>query len=393
MNPLIREKFRRFKSIKRGYYSFIILFVVTLFSFVAEFFINDTALVVSFRGKWSFPIVNEILAKAGWGEINIQEDYGLKGKSKPNYAQLKKNFQKENKASWVLMPIIPYGANTQEVINHKPINEKIAKLKEKRQNLKGKENIINRIEIGKEIAKLERAKFHPQPPSWGKQHYLGTDQIGRDILARLVYGYRIAFLFSFVLLVFTYVVGIFVGCLMGYFGKTFDIVVQRLIEVFNMIPGLYVMIIIASLWGQGFWKLVAINLLLGWMGMTWYMRTATYKEKTRDYILAAKSMGASNTRVILSHILPNQVSLITTFIPFSISGGILSLSALDFLGYGLPIPTPSWGELISQGTENLQSRWIILSVFFALVFILCLVNLCGEALREAFDPKKETYYE
>ncbi|HEB28764.1 MAG TPA: ABC transporter permease subunit, partial [Porticoccus sp.] len=235
--------------------------------------------------------------------------------------------------------------------------------------------------------------YPPYSPSIADQHYLGTDTTGRDILARLVYGFRLAIGFALILLFFNYLIGVSIGSMMGYWGGAFDLLFQRLIEVWSNVPFLYLVMIIASIITPGFWTLVGIMVLFGWMSMTWYMRTATYKESAREYVMAAKAIGASNSRIIFRHILPNTVSIMVTFIPFSIAGGITSLTALDYLGFGLPAPTPSWGELLSQGVDNLDAPWIVMSVVSAMTIVLVAVTFIGEAIREAFDPKKFTTYE
>ena len=240
---------------------------------------------------------------------------------------------------------------------------------------------------------LRESAYPPYPPSLTTQHYLGPDTTGRDVLARLVYGFRIAMAFSLVLLACNYLIGIAVGCAMGFWGGAFDLFLQRVIEVWSNVPFLYVIMIIASIVVPTFATLTLVMVLFGWMSMTWYMRTSTYKEKTRDYVLAARALGASSTRIIARHILPNTVSVIVTFIPFSIAGGITALTALDYLGFGLPPPTPSWGDLLSQGTDNLDYPWIVTSVVAAMIVILLMVTYIGEAIREAFDPKRFTYYE
>ncbi len=244
-----------------------------------------------------------------------------------------------------------------------------------------------------------RGVLKPQSPGWSNQHYLGTDQTGRDILARLVYGFRIAIFFALAFVVLTYLIGIGLGCLMGYWGGTFDLIFQRMIEIWSNIPFIYTVIIIFSVvptefdLGIRIAILLIIMVLFSWTGMTYYMRTATLKEKARDYTSAAIVMGASSTRVIFNHILPNTISTLVTFIPFTISGAIAAITALDFLGYGLPPPTPSLGELLKQGRDNVTNApWIVSSAFCALTFMLVLVTFIGEGIREAFDPKKYTRY-
>ena len=348
LNPLTQKKLNRFKSIKRGYYSFIILISFILLSFVAELFINSRALIVKYDGSYHFPTYRAIYKGSDFGE-----NYSYEVK----YRELKEKFAKEDKGNWVLMPFIPFNAFEDDL--------------------------------------APEGEYHPLAPSSERGHYLGTDKNGRDIAARLVYGFRIAILFSLMLLFANYSVGVTIGCMMGYIGGWFDLIFQRIIEIWQNIPFLYAIMIVSTLPGivPGFWMLVGIYCFFGWMGITWYMRTATLKEREREYVHAAKAMGASNTRIIFSHVLPNTVSVLVTFIPFGISGAIIGLTSLDFLGYGLPAPTPSWGELLQQGTEQLHAPWIVTSVFVALVVILFMVSLIGEAVREAFDPKKFTTYE
>ena len=229
---------------------------------------------------------------------------------------------------------------------------------------------------------------------------IGTDTTGRDIFARLFYGFRIAIFFSLAFMVLTYLVGITIGCLMGYYGGVFDLIVQRLIEIWSNIPFLYMVIILFSVVPSTFsipariGLLLVVMVLFSWTSMTYYMRTATYREKARDYTAAATVLGAGAGRIIFHHILPNTISTIVTFMPFTVVSAITAITALDFLGFGLPPPTPSMGELLKQGTQTLTTApWIVSSAFAALVFILILVTFIGEAVREAFDPKKFTTYQ
>jgi microcin C transport system permease protein len=180
---------------------------------------------------------------------------------------------------------------------------------------------------------------------------------------------------------------------MGYFGGRFDLFFQRIIEIWSNVPFLYIIIIVASIMVPNFFTLMFIMLFFGWMQMTWYMRTATYKQKSREYVQAAKAMGASDVYIIFKHIIPNTISIIVTFMPFSISSGVVVLTSLDYLGFGLPAPTPSWGELLRQGTSNLDASWIVLSVVLSMIVLLTMVTFVGEAVREAFDPRKHTVYE
>ncbi len=345
LDPQTVKQWKRFRSIKRGYWSAIVLFTLVALSMVAELLVNSRALVVSYEGNWHFPT---------YGRIIPGETFGLDYDYETNYRELQQKFNEEATGNWVLMPLVPFNPFEND---------------------------------------LRTDTFPPYPPSLETRHYLGTDSTGRDIAARLVYGFRIAMGFAAVLLVCSYAAGILVGCAMGYWGGVFDLLFQRLIEIWNTIPFLYVIMIVASVVIPTFWTLVTVMVIFGWTTMTWNMRTSTYKEKAREYVNAARALGANNSRVIGIHILPNTISVIVTFIPFSIASGIASLTALDYLGFGLPPPTPSWGELLSQGTENLESVWIVSSVGIAIVAVLLMVTYIGEAIREAFDPKKFTYYE
>jgi len=348
LNPMTRKKLRRFRQVRRGYVSFLILCCLVVISLVAELLINNRALVVIYKGQWHFPT---------YGAVHTGREFGMDYDYEVNYRDLKRKFAGTDNR--VLLPLIPYSPT---------------------------ENCYPG-----EI-------FRPRPPDFSKGHYFGTDQINRDILARLLYGFRNALIFSVSFMALTYVIGIAIGCLMGYFGGWFDLLVQRLIEIWSNIPFLFVVIIVASVVssagiGMKLWVLLLIVVLFSWTSMTYYMRSATYREKARDYVHAAEVLGASPGRIIFRHVLPNTLSTLVTFVPFTVAGAISSLTALDFLGFGLPPPTPSWGELLRQGTSNLNSPWIVVSAFSALVSVLVLVTFVGEAIREAFDPKKFTTYQ
>jgi microcin C transport system permease protein len=241
--------------------------------------------------------------------------------------------------------------------------------------------------------------YRPEAPNAERAHYLGTDTTSRDILARLFYGTRTALAFSIAFLISVYAIGVAIGSAMGYFGGWFDLTFQRLIEIWSNIPFLYMVIIIFSVIPATFTILTRVGILLfvmvafSWTSMTYYMRTETYKQKSRDYVASARIIGASNTRIIFRHILPNVLATLVTFMPFTIVAAITAITALDFLGFGLPPPTPSLGELLKQGTDNLRTApWIVTAAFTTLVVLLTLVTFIGEAIRESFDPKKFTVY-
>lgn len=349
ISPLLRRQLQRFRRIRRGYYSTLALAALLLLSAGAELLVNNRAVVVRYDGAWHFPT---------YADYKPGRTFGYDYDQEVDYRALAQRIERQEadprtaRGDFVLLPLVPWS----------PLEND-----------------------------LDEARPAPYAPS--TEHWLGTDTTGRDILARLFYGFRTAMVFSVALLVCTYLIGVSVGCAMGYFGGALDLLGQRVIEIWSNIPFLYVIMIIASIVVPSFGTLVLLMVLFGWMHMTWYMRTSTYREKARDYVLAARALGAGPLRVIFRHILPNTLSLIVTFVPFSIAGGITALTALDYLGFGLPPPTPSWGELLAQGTSNLDSPWIATSVVGAMSAVLLMVTFIGEAVREAFDPRKYSHYE
>lgn len=352
-NPLTERKVKRFKEIRRGYVSFLVLLILSTLSLFSELFANNRALLVRYEGDFFFPT---------YSDVKLGKTFGLEGSianTPVNYRDLQDHFKEQNAGNWVLMPIIPYSPNENNLF----------------------EGVLK-----------------PRPPTPEEKHYLGTDSTGRDILSRLVYGFRIAIFFSLAFMALVYLIGTTIGMLMGYFGGWFDLLVQRLIEIWSLVPFIYMVIIIFSVIPTTFsiptriFILLSIMVLFFWVGMTYYMRTATYREKARDYAAAAVVIGASTPRIIFHHILPNAISTIVTFMPFTMASAITAITALDFLGFGLPPPTPSIGEILKQGTARLDAPWIVSSAFVSLVFILTLVTFIGEAVREAFDPKKFTVY-
>ncbi len=344
LDPLTRKRIDRFKQIKRGYWSWRALLVLVILSLFSELFINSRAIVVSYEGKLYFPT---------YGAVIPGTTFGLDYQYETNYRELSKTL-KANGKGWVLMPLVPYSAYEQD---------------------------------------FKEGVYPPYAPSLVSRHFLGTDSIGRDIVARLVYGFRIAILFSLAYVFITFFIGTVIGCLMGYWGGWFDTIFQRIIEIWEQVPFLYVVMIVGSIYKPNFAIFLLIFIIFGWSSRTWRVRAMTYRERERDYILAAKAMGASTWRIISVHIVPNVLVVIVTMLPFAISGAISSLTALDYLGFGLRPPTPSWGELISQGISAYKTApWILTSVVSAMTVILVMIAFIGEGLRDAFDPKKFTVY-
>ncbi|MFH1499988.1 MAG: ABC transporter permease subunit [Verrucomicrobiota bacterium] len=344
-NPQTRRKLARFRSLRRGYWSFLALTLLALLTVVGELLVNSRALIVRYEGKFYFPTYTAFHPGSDFGE---PYDY------ETNYRALKARFAAEDSGNWVLLPPVPYNPYEND---------------------------------------FRDGIYPPTAPSAAERHYLGTDTIGRDILARLFYGFRNALIFSAFYISIVYGLGILIGCLMAWRAGWTDLLGQRAIEIWSNLPFLYIVIIVASVIRPDLTMLIILTGLFSWTGMTYYFRTATYREKARDYVAAAEVLGASTSRILFRHILPNTISTLVTFIPFTLAGAITALTSLDFLGFGLPPPTPSWGELLQQGTANLNAPWIVASAFGAMVIVLTLVTFVGEAIRDAFDPKKFTTYQ
>ncbi|MBL4824879.1 MAG: peptide ABC transporter permease [SAR324 cluster bacterium] len=346
LHPTVRKRLYQFTRIKRGYYSFLIMVALIFLTFILELLIHSRAIVVSYQGELYFPTYTSI--KSG-------QTFGLDYQYETNYRELAQKFKEEEKGDWLLMPIVPFNPYEND---------------------------------------FSLEENPPNPPSWENRHFIGTDTSGRDILARLFYGFRVAIYFSFALYITTSSIGILIGSLMGYFGGWFDMIFQRIVEIWTSIPTLYLIIIMAALVTPTPYLLLFILVFAGWTGMTWLMRAEIYRERSRQYCEAARSMGASHWRIITKHLLPNSMVPIIAAFPFQMVGGIGALTSLDYLGYGLPIPTPSWGELLQQGQESFDfAPWILLAPSGATIFILLLFTFIGEAVRESFDPKQVVLYE
>jgi microcin C transport system permease protein len=345
LDPLTLQRFRRFRSIRRAWISLWVLVVLTGLSLAAELLVSSRAIAVWYQGRLHLPT---------YGRVRFGDELGLPYHYEANYRELAEKLAREG-GGWVLLPPVPYNPYEQD---------------------------------------FREGVYPPYPPSAADRHFLGTDRIGRDILARLLYGFRIAILFSLGFVFVTFMAGTLLGMLMGYVGGGFDLIVQRLIEIWEQIPFLYVVMIVVSVFRPEFFLFLAIFVLFGWTSRTWAVRAMTYRERERDYVLAARTMGASKWRILTVHILPNVLVVVLTSLPFAVAGAISALTALDYLGFGLRPPTPSWGELIGQGISVYQSApWIILSVTAALTLVLVLIAFVGEGLRDAFDPKRYTFYQ
>lgn len=347
LDPITKKRLRRFRKIKRGYYSLIILVLLTFISLFSNFIANKRAIVVKYNGEYYFPTF-KFYSMTIFGQT---DEWGFDD-AEADYRAMKEQFKGTNNR--LLMPPVPF------------------------------DPYENDFEYYKEPP--------PNPPDG--RHWFGTDSQGRDVFARLLYGFRVSIMFALILVFISQLVGTMIGSLQGYLAGKFDIYTQRVIEIWSTLPFLYIVIIMATFFKSGFLMLLFIMLLFWWMGITYYMRTEMYREKTRQYVLAARSYGASHLRIVFKHLLPNCLTPLITFAPFAVVGAIGALTGLDYLGYGLPAPTPSWGELIDQALQiqNRDKIWLTIAPFAAISITLILVTLIGESIREAFDPKQYAKY-
>jgi microcin C transport system permease protein len=336
LSPLTRRRLANFRANKRGYWSMWIFLVLFFLSLFAEFIANDRPLLVSYDGHLYLPIFRDYTEADLGGDLPIDADY--------RDAEVAKRIDAKG---WILWPPIPYDYRT-----------------------------IN---------------FHlpspaPSPPS--AANLLGTDDQGRDVTARLIYGFRISVLFGLVLTVLSSIVGVAAGAIQGYYGGLTDLLFQRFIEIWSGLPVLYLLIILSSIIQPNFWWLLGIMLLFSWMSLVDLVRAEFLRARNFDYVRAAKALGVGNPTIIWRHVLPNAMVATLTFLPFILNGSITTLTSLDFLGFGLPVGSPSLGELLSEGKSNLQAPWLGLTAFFILAIMLSLLIFIGEAVRDAFDPRK-----
>lgn len=442
-NPLTLRKLGRFRAITRGYRSFLILMFMVVVSLLDQALVGKQALAVRFEGQWFFPAFVRARIDAA--------TFGGTSQADPDYRQLQKKFAKEGGANRIWMPLVPFDPTFDtDNIQYRtlPVGEGIVSDHKGREAFSGIAYVLDpndpmvrfqkatfrqgkrsgRVEIydgkgetlaveewldgkrlsrralGEDIAPTEAAVessvwtellFPPAPPSIASRHYLGTDSRGWDVAAQLYGGFQVILKAAVIYIVLTYFVGIAAGCSMGYFGGKYDLIGQRLVEVLSNVPFLYLVMIISSNIGKENITLLVILLVVcafSWIEVGAYLRSQTYREKAREYVAAARLLGAGTGRIVFRHILPNSISTIVTLLPFSIVGIATALTALDFLGFGLPAQYPSWGTLLGDGTSNLDAIWIVSSVFGMMVLTLLLITFVGEAVREAFDPKKFTYY-
>ena len=336
ITPLNRRRIENFKANKRGYWSFWIFIVIFVLSLFAELIANDKPLLIYFEGAFYSPVVTVYPETAFGGDFETEADY-----SDPYLIELIK------KGGWMIKPIIPYSFDTHVT------------------NLPG-----------------------PAPLEPTAQNWLGTDDQARDVLARMIYGFRISVLFGLVLTVLSSIVGIGVGAVQGYFGGLTDLIGQRLIEIWNGMPLLFMLIILASVVQPSFWWLLGLMLLFSWTALVSVVRAEFLRARNFEYVKAARALGVTNGVIMYRHVLPNAMVATLTFLPFITSGSVVTLTSLDFLGFGLPPGSPSLGELLKQGKDNLQAPWLGITAFVVIAAMLSLLVFIGEAMRDAFDPRK-----
>jgi microcin C transport system permease protein len=336
ISPLAVRRLYNFKSNRRGYYSFwffLLLFVMSLFS---EIIANDKPILVRYDHQFYFPLLSSYAETTFGGEFEIEADY-----TDPFIRELIRE------KGWLILPPIPYSYQTID---------------------------------------YDLAVSAPSPPD--RNHWLGTDDQGRDLVARVLYGFRISVLFGLLLTFFSSIFGIAVGAIQGYFGGLIDLLGQRVIEIWSGLPALYILIIMASVIEPGFFSLLIIMLFFSWMALIGVVRAEFLRARNFEYVQAARALGVKNSIIIIRHVLPNAMVATFTFLPFIVGGSITTLTSLDFLGFGLPPGAPSLGEMLNQGKNNLQAPWIGFTSFVTLSVLLSLLVFIGEAVRDAFDPRK-----
>jgi microcin C transport system permease protein len=336
MTPVNRRRFAQFRANRRGMVSLALFGVLFVFSLFAEFVSNDKPILIRYDGAFYSPVFRDYPESTFGGDLAANAVY--------TDAEIQHLIEAKG---WMLWPLIPYRYDT-------------------------------RVTGADRDALL--------PPSL--KHPLGTDDQARDVLARVIYGFRISVLFGFTLTVLSSLIGIAAGAVQGYFGGWVDLSFQRFLEVWSSLPTLYLLIILASLVQPGFWILLGIMLLFSWTALVGYVRAEFLRGRNFDYVRAARALGMLDARIMMRHILPNAMTAALTYLPFILAGSVTTLTALDFLGYGLPPGSPSLGELLLQGKNNLNAPWLAFTGFIVIALMMSLLVFIGEAVRDAFNPRK-----
>ena len=337
LTPMNRRRLQRFTANRRGWYSLWIFTALFIFSLGAELFANDKPLLIKFDDQYYYPVLFTYSEQEFGGELPTEADY-------------RDEFVLEliQEKGWILYPPVRFSYNT---INY------------------------------------DLPSPAPSPPD--SVNYLGTDDQGRDVVARVIYGFRISVLFGLTLTIISSIVGVIAGALQGYYGGWIDLSGQRFIEIWSSLPTLFLLIILSSIIRPNFWWLLGIMLLFSWMALVPVVRAEFLRGRNLDYVKAAKAMGLQDSAIMFKHILPNAMVATITYMPFILTGAITTLTSLDFLSFGLPPGSPSLGELVSQGKSNLQAPWLAITAFAVLALMLTLLVFIGESFRDAFDPRNQ----
>jgi microcin C transport system permease protein len=360
LSPLNRRRWANFKANRRGYWSFWIFLVLFVVSLCAELIANNKPFLVNFDGGYYFPVFKSYPETAFGGDFETAADY-----RDPFLQKLI-----AEKGGYMLWPLIRYSYNTHNLDLPTPAPSKPTWMLTKeecrpvveRKGLKGCRDL--------------------------EYNWLGTDDQGRDVVARLIYGFRISVLFGLALTLISSAIGVAAGAVQGYFGGWTDLLFQRFIEIWTSVPALYLLLIISSVLVPGFFVLLGILLLFSWVALVGLVRAEFLRGRNFEYIQAARALGVSNIVIMFRHLLPNAMVATMTFLPFILSSSVMTLTALDFLGFGLPPGSPSLGEMLSQGKANIQAPWLGFTGFFSVAIMLSLLIFIGEAVRDAFDPRK-----
>ena len=336
ISPINRRRLGNFRANKRGFWATIIFVPLFVLSLFAEFIANDKPLFIWYDGKPYLPVIFTYAETVFGGEFELEADY-----TDPFVIEL------IEEKGWILYPPIRFSYDT----------------------------------IDFDLAE-------PAPTAPDSRHWLGTDDQARDVAARVIYGFRVSMLFGLTLTVISSIIGVMAGAVQGYFGGWTDLLFQRFIEIWSGLPILYLLIIMASVITPGFFPLLGLMLLFSWMGLVGVVRAEFLRARNFDYVRAARALGATNAVIMYRHVLPNAMVATFTFMPFILSGSVTLLTSLDFLGFGLPPGSASLGELLAQGKSNLQAPWLALTGFVVIAVMLSLLVFIGEAVRDAFDPRK-----
>jgi len=360
VSPLNRRRWQTFKANRRGYWSLWIFLVLFGLSLCAEFIANDKPILVEYDGQLYWPIF----------EAYPETDFGGIFETEADFRDPVVQELITDNGGWMLWPPIRFSYNTQNKTPPMAFPVKPTWLL-----------------TDKDCALAVERGFHPCNSSL-EWNWLGTDDQGRDVVARIIYGFRISVLFGLVLTIFSSIVGVAAGAVQGYFGGWTDLLFQRFIEIWTSVPQLYLLIIVAAVIEPNFWILLGILLAFSWVALVGVVRAEFLRARNFEYVTAARALGLPNLKIIFRHLLPNAMVATLTFMPFILNGSITTLTSLDFLGFGLPPGSPSLGELLAQGKDNLQAPWLGLTAFFVIAVMLSLLIFVGEAVRDALDPRK-----